>query len=192
MSESNTQGDMGVMTAVKKGGGWVIFFGALTLFFGMLAIGSPLIAGLSVAVVVGALLLVNGVFQVVHGFGVPGWKGKTFMILIGALTVIGGGMMLARPLLGLKMLTLVLAIYFVMEGIMTIMMAFQLKPEKGWGWALFSGIVSLLLGMMIWRQWPMSGVWAIGTLVGVRMLMSGWGMVAFGSIARGAAKEHSQ
>jgi uncharacterized membrane protein HdeD (DUF308 family) len=187
MSEIDQQEE--VVGAMKKGGGWLIFLGVLTVLFGMIAIGSPYMMGAAVTIVVGALLVVNGVFQVVHGFGVPGWKGKTFTILVGVLTVIGGAMILSRPMFGLSLLTMILAIYFVMEGVMTMMMAFQLKPEKGWGWAMFSGVVSLLLGVLIWMQWPVSGLWAIGILVGVRMLMSGWGMIALGSVSRGIAKE---
>jgi uncharacterized membrane protein HdeD (DUF308 family) len=189
MSDVENQGQAEVATTIKKGSGWVIFLGILTLILGVFAISAPAIAGVWVTIAVGAVFLVNGIFQVAHGFGVPGWKGKTFTILIGILTVIGGGVILARPMFGLEVLTLILAIYFVMEGVMTLMMAFQLKPEKGWGWALFSGIVSLVLGGIIWMQWPVSGLWAIGILVGVRMLMCGWGMIAFGSVARGAAKE---
>jgi uncharacterized membrane protein HdeD (DUF308 family) len=189
MSDSTQQGQDEAIGVVKKGAGWLIFLGILTVVFGIFAISTPFIAGISVTIVVGALLLVNGVFHVVQGFGVPGWKGKTLTILVGVLTVIGGGLILSRPMLGLSVFTLMIAIYFVMEGVMTIIMSFQLKPEKGWGWALFSGIVSLLLGFIIWRQWPVSGVWAIGILVGVRMLMAGWGMIGVGSVARGAAKE---
>ncbi|MEM7146663.1 MAG: HdeD family acid-resistance protein [Verrucomicrobiota bacterium] len=178
-----------VAEAVKKGGGWVVALGILTIILGMFAIAAPAIAGVWVTILVGAVFLVNGIFQVIHGFGVEGWKGKTFTILIGVLTVIGGGIILARPMFGLEVLTLILAVFFLMEGVMTVMLAFKVKPEKGWGWALFSGIVSFVLGGLIWAQWPVSGLWAIGLLVGIRMLFCGWGMVAFGSVARGLGKE---
>jgi uncharacterized membrane protein HdeD (DUF308 family) len=97
--------------------------------------------------------------------------------------------MLGRPLFGLASLTLVLAAYFLVDGIFEIIAAFQIKPKKGWGWVLFSGIAAFLLGYLIWSQWPLSGGWAIGVLVGVNLLLSGWSMIAFGGAARGIASE---
>ena len=69
--------------------------------------------------------------------------------------------------------------------------AFRAKPDRGWGWLLFSGVVSLILGILIWRQWPMSGLWAIGILLGIRILMAGFGMIFVGSATRQIGKVFS-
>ncbi|MEM8954258.1 MAG: HdeD family acid-resistance protein [Verrucomicrobiota bacterium] len=185
MSEDIEQPGSEVVGAVKKGGGWVVALGILTIILGMVAIAAPAIAGVWVTILVGAVFLVNGLFQVIHGFGVDGWKGKTFTILIGVLTVIAGAIILARPMFGLEVLTLILSVFFLMEGIMTVILAFKVKPEKGWGWALFSGIVSFVLGGLIWAQWPASGLWAVGLLVGIVVLRLGDGGVWIGGAGIG-------
>jgi uncharacterized membrane protein HdeD (DUF308 family) len=97
--------------------------------------------------------------------------------------------MLGRPLLGLASLTLVLAVYFLVDGIFQIITAFQIKPHEGWGWVLLSGLAASLLGYLIWSQWPFSGVWAVGILVGINLFMSGWSMIACGGTAREIARE---
>ena len=106
-----------------------------------------------------------------------------------AVVAIGGVFLLARPLIGLAALTMVLAAFFFADGIIEVVYAFKLRPVKGWGWMLFSGIVAGLLGVLIMYQWPVSGAWAIGVLVGVRLIFTGWSVIALGSFARGAIDE---
>jgi uncharacterized membrane protein HdeD (DUF308 family) len=104
----------------------------------------------------------------------------------GLLAIIAGATVIAHPLFGLKFLTLLLIIFFVMDGIARSVLALQMRPTPGWGWQMFTGIVTLLLAAMIWRQWPVSGAWAIGVLVGVQILLVGWAHVALGLAARAA------
>ena len=85
-----------------------------------------------------------------------------------------------------------LAMYLIFSGISEAIMAFQVKPNAGWGWALFSGIMSVILGAMIWSQFPLSGAWAIGILIGARLIFSGWTLFMFGMTARSAAKDMSR
>jgi len=77
-----------------------------------------------------------------------------------------------------------LAIYFLVDGISEIIAAFRIKPDQGWGWVFFNGVVAVVLGLMIWRQWPVSGAWAIGVLVGIHILLTGWTMIILGTGAR--------
>ena len=82
--------------------------------------------------------------------------------------------MVANPGAALASFTFLLALYLIISGIFETLVSFQVRPVKGWGWALFSGIISVLLGFMIWSQFPLSGVWAIGILIGVRLFFRGW------------------
>jgi len=82
---------------------------------------------------------------------------------------------------------MLIAIYFLVDGISEIIAAFKIKPDQGWGWVLFNGIIAVLLGFMIWRQWPVSGAWAIGILVGIHILITGWSMIILGTGARRVA-----
>jgi len=175
------------MEEAKKNSGFLIFLGILTVIFGVIAIGSPLITGVAVAVFVGFLLLASGVARIVHALKSKQWGTGFWGTVIGLLGVVAGLLMIFRPLVGLVTMTMLLAIYFLVDGISEIIAAFKIKPDQGWGWVLFNGIIAVLLGLMIWRQWPVSGAWAIGLLVGIHILMTGWSMIILGSGAKRVA-----
>ena len=174
---------------VKQNSGLVITLGVVMLIIGTLAMFSPLVAGLSIAITVGVLLILGGVSQLFFAFKAGSFGKGIWIFILGLLTVIIGIAMVSQPGAALATLTIFLAAYFIVEGIFEIIGAFQVKPIKGWGWTLFSGILSLLLGLMIWSQCPLSGAWAIGVLVGIKLIFSGWMMIAFGSAARSVAKD---
>ncbi len=176
--------------SVKKPVEWMMFLGILVILSGILAIGSPFITGLSVTIFVGAMITVTGVSQLVHAFGLKYKQGLITTISLGILSVIVGLYLITRPLQGLLGLTLIAGIFFIADGIGWIALAFSRRPEKGWGWHLFSGIISVLLGIMIFSHWPLSGVWAIGVLFGIRMLNAGFGMAFFGSAIRSLRKQN--
>jgi uncharacterized membrane protein HdeD (DUF308 family) len=98
-----------------------------------------------------------------------------------------GLLLLTRPIVGLASLTLILIVYFLVEGIFEIMAALQLRPLQGWGWMLCSGIFSVILAGFFWSEWPLSGAWAIGVLVGIQLIFAGWSMISLGRIGRGLA-----
>jgi uncharacterized membrane protein HdeD (DUF308 family) len=108
--------------------------------------------------------------------------------LWGLLYVVSGGLMVARPMVGLAVLTLVVAGFFFLMGAWKSMLALRLKPRQGWGWVLLGGGVSLLLGVLLLARWPWSGEYAIGVLVGVELLFDGWAYVAFGSALNQVAR----
>ncbi len=161
----------------------VNIWGWLILILGFLAIASPLVSGLAVAVMVAVLLIIAGLTRVIHAFQGGGfWTG-----LFGVLATIAGLVMLGRPLLGLASLTVVLIVYFLAVGLSEISAAFQARPAQGWGVLLSSGIVSVVLALLIWSQWPLSGAWAIGVLVGIQLMFSGMTMLAIGSVIKDLA-----
>jgi len=137
------------------GRGCLTGMGLLNMMLGFIAMGSPAMAGTAAK-------------------GLAAFLG-------GALGIAGGALILARPLFGLALLALILAVYFVVDGIARMVSAFQARPIPGWGFVLFSGMISLLLGLMIWRGWPLSGLWAIGILVGIRIFMAGLTMLLLGT-----------
>jgi uncharacterized membrane protein HdeD (DUF308 family) len=178
-----------LLDRIKQNTGMVMTIGIVMLIIGVLSIASPLVAGLSIAITIGVLLILGGVGQLFFAFkaGSAGKGVLTFVLAV--LTVLIGIAMVSQPDAALATLTLFLAAYFAVEGIFEIIWAFQLKPVKGWGLTLFSGIISLLLGIMIWRQFPLSGAWAIGTLVGIKLIFTGWMMIGLSSAAKNAAKD---
>ncbi len=172
---------------VKKDSTAVLILGILTVILGVLAMMAPLMAGVAVALSVGIILIIAGVMRTIFAFKCKSWGKGILIFLLGLLTLLVGFYMVSRPGAALVTLTLFLAAYFVVDGIFEIIEAFDLKPIDGWGWMLFGGIVSILLGIMIWRQWPVSGAWAIGILFGIKLIFAGWAMVGIGMAGRGAA-----
>lgn len=174
---------------IKKPAGWLIFLGILVVLSGILAIGAPFITGLSVTIFVGALITVTGISQLIHALSLKFKQGLIVKIILAILSVLAGLFLMIRPLQGLLGLTLIIGIFFIADGIGWITMAFSHKPEKGWGWHLFSGIVSVILGIVLFAHWPLSGVWAIGVLFGIRMINAGFGMAFFGTAIRSLGKQ---
>ena len=168
------------MTDTIPSGKSIKIWGWLILIAGFLAILSPFISGVWVVTMVAILLIFSGVSCFMHAFQGGGfWSG-----LFGVMAVVTGGVMIAKPLLGLASLTMVLVVYFLAQGISEIIAAFQLRPAKAWGWLLFSGMISIILAMMILNQWPLSGTWAIGTLVGIQLVFSGITMITLGGVVK--------
>ncbi len=168
---------------IKKNSGLTISLGVVLLLVGFSIMGSPLVAGISVSLMAGIMLVVSGVSQFI--FAVKSGK-SVLTISIAALTVIVGGYMIGNPGAALASLTIMLAAYLIVSGIFEISLSVQVRPAPGWIWALFSGVISLWLGAMIWGQFPLSGAWAIGILLGVRVFFSGWTLIMFGIAARNA------
>jgi len=184
MTDGIQQVDQEMLGTIKRHAGVGMGMGILITIAGVLALLSPLAAGLSVAIAVGILLIATGVSRLFLSFRMGSFGHGLLLFLLGLLTVVVGGYMVARPGMGLQTLTLVLAVYFFVAGVFDIMWAFRLRPIAGWGWTLFSGVAALGLAIMIWRQFPVSGVWAVGTLVGVRMIFGGSSMASVCSAAR--------
>lgn len=189
MTNGIQEADQEMLTTIKRHAGLGIVVGILVVIAGFLALFSPLVAGLSVAIAVGVLLIASGVSRLFLAFKMGSFGPGLLVFVIGLLSIVAGGYMVSRPGLALATLTLFLAAYFFVDGIFEIIWAFRLRPIKGWGWTLFSGIVALALGIMIWRQFPISGMWAVGTLAGIHMIFGGSSVASICSAARSAAKE---
>ena len=162
-----------VLKAAHRFSGWLIVAAILFIVLGVFAIIEPAVAGLGVALLVGWLFVFGGVSHLISAFEGGGTRRVLFQILAGVVFLMGGYYLLTHPLLGLGTLTLLLAAVILAAGVCEIITYFRLKGEQASGWMLFNGIVALLLGGMIWVHWPSSSVWAIGTLVGVNLLLTG-------------------
>lgn len=168
------------MTEVAKASRSIKIWGWVVLIAGILALASPFLSGIAVAYMIGALMMIAGISRLIGAFQGGGfWAG-----VLGVITAGAGLITLIHPLLGLASITMVLIIYFMMLGISELVGAFQMRPDQGWGFLLFSGIVSLILSFMLWNQWPLSGTWAVGVLVGVQLIFSGMTMITLGSAVK--------
>jgi uncharacterized membrane protein HdeD (DUF308 family) len=158
----------------------------LMVVVGILAIVLPLAAGIGVSIFVSWLIFLTGLAHLVYAFAARGAGGFLWRLLLGIFYIAGGLYLAFHPSLSLLSLTLVLAFILFAEGLMQILAWFSLRALPASGWILFDGIVTLLLGLMIWRSWPSGSAWAIGTLVGINFLLSGVTRLSYGGAARKA------
>jgi uncharacterized membrane protein HdeD (DUF308 family) len=166
-----------------------IAWGVLLIIFGMLAIGSPFLAAVAVNGVIAWLIVLAGVVHLVLAFHAHGAGSMIWKLLVGIAYLCFGGYLILHPVLGVASLTLVLASLFLIEGILNVILFFKMRPMRGSSWMLIDGIITLLLGLMIYMQWPSSAAWAVGTLVGVSMIFSGVARVAMSSSVRRTTTE---
>jgi uncharacterized membrane protein HdeD (DUF308 family) len=150
-----------------------IVWGVLLIIFGMLAVASPFIAAVAVSVVIAWLIVLAGLVHLMLAFRAHGAGSMIWKLLVGLAYLFFGVYLILHPVLGVASLTLLLASLFLIEGLLDIILFFQMRPLGGSGWVLVDGIITLLLGLMIYMRWPSSSAWAIGTLVGVSMIISG-------------------
>ncbi|MGA2376947.1 MAG: DUF308 domain-containing protein [Candidatus Sulfotelmatobacter sp.] len=164
----NTSGDV-----VKQASTVSILWGVLLIVLGMVAVCLPLLAAVAVTGLVAWLIILAGVVHLVLAFRAHGAGSMIWKLLVGIAYLCFGGYLIWRPLVGVASLTLLLATLFLVEGVLDVILFFKMRPLQGSGWVLTDGIVTLLLGAMIYLQWPSSSLWAIGTLVGISLIFSG-------------------
>jgi uncharacterized membrane protein HdeD (DUF308 family) len=177
------------MDAAKSAGTGATVFGVISIIAGILCMLMPGLTGLSVITFIGVLVLLGGVVRMLWAFKAGSIGKGLFTFAIGALTLLCGIVLIANPLVAAGVLTVLLAIYFIIDGIAEISMGMQRRPQPGAGWLIFAGVVSILLGIMIWSQFPLSGMWAIGVLLGIKLFFVGIIMVTGGSVIRSIAKD---
>jgi uncharacterized membrane protein HdeD (DUF308 family) len=161
-----------VGTIMKKSVGWSIGLSVLMIVAGLLAIAVPQVAGFAVNILVAWLLVFSGAAHLVFAWHTRTTGAMLWELLLGVLYIFIGAYLLFHPVAGLASLTLALAIYLFAEGILELILSLRIRMP-GSRWLLFDGIITLILSVLIWRTWPSSTEWVIGTLVGISMLFSG-------------------
>jgi uncharacterized membrane protein HdeD (DUF308 family) len=177
-----------LLGAIKAHAGIAAGVGIALILAGVLAICAPFVAGVSVMLMIGGLLLIGGIALCLLALRVGAFGPGMPLLLMGVLMILTGLYMFTRPIEALASMTLLLAAYLIVTGIVEIFAGFGARPEPGWGWMVASAVVTLLLGLMLWRQFPISGVWAIGTLFGIKLLMTGISMTSIGMTVRGGVR----
>ncbi len=167
------------MDLLAKNRTLIIVEGVLFLLLGILATGLPQISTLSIELIIGWLFIIGGVVQIVRAWQT--WHNHGWAMLLGALvSILVGGMMLAYPIAGIISLTLLLTIFFVIDGISKIYFGFKNSGVTHSGWVIFSGILSLIIAGIIYSGWPGTAAWVLGLLVGINMIFFGASLLALG------------
>ena len=182
MSEQSTTG------VLKEAAGVSIGWAIVMVVLGFAAILMPLATGIGVSIFVGWIMVFSGFAHLAYAFSAQGAGSFIWRMLVGAVYVVGGGYLAFHPGIALESLTLLVAAIFFIEGITEIVVFFQFRSVPGAGWTLFDGIVTLILAYMIWRPFPSSASWAIGTLLGANLIVSGFTRLMYSVGARKTLK----
>jgi uncharacterized membrane protein HdeD (DUF308 family) len=164
--------------------GWAV----VMIVLGFVAVFMPFATGIGASIFVGWIIALGGVAYIAYAFAAQGAGAFIWRFLVGAAYVAGGGYLAFHPGLALESLTLVVAAIFFVEGVLEFVVFFQSRALPGSGWILFDGVITLLLAYVIWRPWPSSSTWAIGTLLGVNLIVSGFTRLMYSVAARKALK----
>jgi uncharacterized membrane protein HdeD (DUF308 family) len=169
---------------LRRNWGWFLALGILLVVLGTTALGASVAMTIASVMLFGWLLIVGGLVEAIHAFWRErGWGGVFINLLTGILYVVVGFMMVANPGVAAVTLTLLIALFLMFGGIFRIVVALMLRFPH-WGWLALHGLINLLLGIGIWRQWPLSGLWVIGLFIGIDMVLNGWSLVMLGLAAR--------
>jgi uncharacterized membrane protein HdeD (DUF308 family) len=153
---------------------WFMILGVALIVLGIIAVIFPLATTIAVKVFLGWIILIGGLVTAFHAFSTQKWSAFLYNLLVGLLYVIVGAWLAFLPLSGVITLTVLLAMLFILQGVLQAALAFRLKPHDGWGWILVAGLVAIAAGFMLITGLPSTATWAIGLLAGISMISSGW------------------
>jgi len=151
----------------------LLLLGVLLVICGMVALAYPFFSSVSVVMVLGAALFIAGIAMIVSSFWTGSWSAFLVQLLVGIVYAVVGMLTMEAPIAATGAMTLLVAAMFMLAGIFRMAAAITLRFPQ-WGWVLLNGAVALILGVFVYKQYPESAIWLIGTLFGVDMLLNGW------------------
>jgi uncharacterized membrane protein HdeD (DUF308 family) len=172
---------------IRNSWGWFLALGILLMFIGAACIVGDVTATFATVLIFGWLLLISGIFALVQAFRTMNWSGFFLYLLSALFRGFTGYLLIRYPLAGAASFTLILATFFVVGGLFRAIGAGQMKFPR-WGWSVFSGIVSVGLGVMLLSQMPVSSIWFIGFAIGVDLIVDGASLVGFATAINGLPK----
>jgi uncharacterized membrane protein HdeD (DUF308 family) len=177
-------------TQVASKWGWFVALGLVLIAAGVFALGDVVAVTLVSVIFIGAMLLAGGIFQIIHAFMTKQWSGFLLNLLVGLLYVIGGFLIMQEPVHGSIIITLLLLAAILVGGITRITIALRHRQLTGWWLMLLGGIISVILAVMLYASLPWSGLWVLGTLIAIELLIHGFTWLQVGMSLRRLA--HSQ
>lgn len=157
----------------RKNWGWFLAFGILLIILGLGVISASYYATVFSVVLFGVFLLAGGVVQIIQAFLAHKWSGFFLTLFLGILYLITGFICVTKPSLAAINITLWIAAFCFVVGLFRMIISLILRYDQ-WGWVFFNGLVTFILGLMIYSNWPLSGLWVIGLFIGIDMVLSGW------------------
>jgi len=164
------------MEGVRKARGWLLGLGIVLILAGTLALGAAVLATIASVLFFGWVLLIAGAIEVGYAFSQPKWGGVILHVVNGVLGVVAGFILVLHPTSGAIVLTLLMAMFFMIGGLFRIITALLMRYPH-WSWVLLNGLITFVLGVLIWRQMPGAAFWIIGMFVGIDLIFVGWSWV---------------
>ncbi len=175
-----------------RGNGWFVALGVMMILTGIGAFAFPLVASLSVELLVGATFLVGGIATLIQAFQENEWGGVFWQLAVGIVYFVGGVIFLVNPFGGVIALTVFMGAVFLVEGVARMVMGFQMRSERNWGWVVASGAMSIVLAMLVFGGFATgASLGFIGVLLGVNFIFAGGSFVALGSAKPKQAEEQT-
>lgn len=184
----STELELATRQDIRQAAGWGIAVGVLLIILGIVAIALPFATVIALSLLFGWLFMLGGIAQLVYAFVTRQAGSFIWKLLLGLFYLLGGILVLLSPGITALTLSLILAISILVQSVIQVIDAFQIKPAQGWGWTLFSGITGIILGILIFSQGPASAVWLLGLWFGLNLLFDGIGVLMLSSAVRSAAK----
>lgn len=169
----------------QKNWSWFFALGVLLVFLGVAVAGSAYYATIFSVFLFGIFLIAAGIVQLVQGFLARKWSGLFLSLLVGALYLITGFICATKPSVAAVSITLWIAAFCMIAGLFRMIASLVLRFDQ-WGWVFFNGVITFLLGMLIYSDWPVSGLWVIGMFIGIDLILSGWSWIVLSLSARSA------
>ena len=169
---------------ISKKWGWFVALGIAMIALGVIAWLDVVTVTIAGTIFVGASLLAGGVFQIIHAFMAKQWRGFIMSLFCGILYLAGGLLIMNEPVQGALFLTLLVMAALIVGGVVRIVLALQHRNIAAWGLILLSGIVSITVGYLLYASLPWSGLWVLGTLIAIELLIQGSSWLYFGLALR--------
>jgi uncharacterized membrane protein HdeD (DUF308 family) len=163
--------------------GWFLVFGILLVVLGITALAYTSAATIGTVLVLGWLMVFSGIVEAIHAFQARRWGGVFLHLAGGVLGILIGLIVVTHPLAGALAWTLLFAAFFTVIGLFRLVAAIWLR-YRSWGWAVFDGIVTVVLGTLLWAGMPWSGFWFLGFALGLALLLRGWSTIMFSVAVR--------
>jgi len=174
----------GFLSSLKKSSRTVIIFAVILILLGILSIIMPSSSGIAITVIVGVVFVIGGLIRTTFAFLTTSWGSAILRFLFGIIILVAGIWLIINPSMGMNVLTIYLAVIFIADGLSEILFSFFLKPLGGGSMMLLDGILGIVLGILIWVKWPASGDWAIGLLVGIKLVIDGIALLTLGMVGK--------
>jgi uncharacterized membrane protein HdeD (DUF308 family) len=178
----------GNLLPLKRNANWFIFFGLIITLLGIAGLGMVVGLTLTSMIYFGVLLLVRGGVELLAAYRSREWAGFFFHLISAAIGAVAGLVMITRPGMAAETITLFLGALFMVEGMM-LLFAGVIYRFPSWGWTLANGLITFVLGLMLWQEFPFSGMWFIGTLIAFEIISTGASYLALGLFGRRLARE---